>query len=80
MSRFPELNRNQLQRFLEAFSRPGTIKFRNNKWVGLTRDGRPFTVHEKHGTTRKFPPPAVERIAKDLNVSPEEFRKWYEGE
>lgn len=78
MSRFPELNRRQLERFLKTFSRPGTLKFRNNKWVGLNRSDRPFTVHEKHGTTRKFAGPVVGRIAKDLGVSREEFERWHE--
>ena len=55
MSRFPELRHGQFVRFLEAFCRPGTLKFRNNKWIGLTRQGRPFVVHVKHGSTREVP-------------------------
>ena len=68
-----------MQEFLQAFSLPGTLKYRNNKWVGLNREGRPFTVHVKHGSTRKFPPQLVEAVAKDLGVSAEEFTAWYEG-
>ena len=77
MSRFPELRHGQFVRFLEAFCGPGTLKFRNNKWIGLTRQGRPFVVHVKHGSTKKYPPPLVEAVAKDLDVSHEEFLKWY---
>jgi len=77
MSSFPELRHGQFVRFLEAFCRAGTLKFRNNKWIGLTRKGRPFVVHVKHGSTRKYPPPLVEAVAKDLDVSREEFWKWY---
>jgi hypothetical protein len=47
VSRFPELCRSDFERFLEAFSRPGTLKFRNNKWIGLNAEGRPFAVHVK---------------------------------
>jgi hypothetical protein len=78
MSRFPELRHAQFERFLATFCRPGTLKFRNNKWLGLTRDGDPFVVHVKHGTTRKYPPPLVEAVAKDLDVSFQEFLKWYQ--
>ncbi len=63
MSRFPELHRGQFQEFLQTFSRPGTLKFRNNKWVGLNRNGKPFVVHVKHGTTRKYPGSLVEAVA-----------------
>jgi hypothetical protein len=79
MARFRELRQAEMQEFLQAFSLPGTLKYRNNKWVGLNRDGRPFTVHVKHGSTRKFPPQLVEAVAKDLGVSPEEFLSWYDG-
>lgn len=48
MSRFPEMRYAQFARFLEAFSRPGTL-----------------------------PPPLVEAVAKDLDVSYKEFLKWY---
>ena len=77
MSNFKELRKNELEKFLEAFSAPGTLKFPNNKWVGLNRKGQPFTVHVKHGNTRKFNPRLVEAIAKDLAVSEEEFLQWY---
>ncbi len=77
MRKFPELRRAHFERFLEVFCRPGTLKFRNNKWIGLTREGRPFVVHVKHGSTRKYPAPLVEAVAKDLGVSQEEFREWY---
>lgn len=77
MSRFPELSHREIDRFLSAFSRPGTLRYHNNKWVGLRRDGKPFTVHNKHGSTRKFPPTLVERIAKEIGVSIEEFLNWY---
>ncbi len=49
MSEFKELKRGEFERFLEAFGKPGTLKYRNNKWVGLNRKGEPFTVHIKHG-------------------------------
>ncbi len=77
MSKFPELRRDQFVRFLEVFCRPEALKFRNNKWIGLTRQGRPFVVHVKHGSTRKSPPLLVKAVAKDLGVSQEEFLKWY---
>ena len=77
MRKFPELRRAHFERFLEAFCRPGTLKFRNNKWIGLTREGRPFVVHVKHGSTRKYQPLLVEAVAKDLGVSQEEFWEWY---
>lgn len=31
MSEFPELKRNEFEAFLLAFSKPGSLKFRNNK-------------------------------------------------
>ncbi|MFH1581515.1 MAG: hypothetical protein ABIC39_05520 [Pseudomonadota bacterium] len=77
MKKFPELHRHEFEQFLEKFSRRGTLKFRNNKWIGLTRDGKPFTVHVKHGTTRKYSSRLVEAVAKDLSVTPEEFQDWY---
>jgi hypothetical protein len=76
VSRFPELHRGQFEKFLEAFTRPGSLRFRNNKWIGLTREGRPFVVHVKHGSTRKYPAPLVEAVAKDLGVTLEEFQEW----
>ena len=77
MRKFPELRRSQFEQFLEAFCRPGTLKFRNNKWIGLGRDGRPFVVHVQHGATRKYPSPLVEAVAKDLGVTMHEFWTWY---
>jgi hypothetical protein len=77
MSEFRELRREQFERFLEAFSRSGTLKYRNNKWVGLNRKGEPFTVHVKHGHTRKYSRRLIEAIARDLGVSIEEFTQWY---
>jgi len=77
MKKFPELHRHEFEQFLEKFSIPGSLKFRNNKWIGLTRDGKPFTVHVKHGTTRKYSSRLIEVVAKDLSVTPEEFEKWY---
>ena len=76
MSRFPELHRSQFEKFLETFTRSGSLTFRNNKWIGLTREGKPFVVHVKHGSTRKYPAPLVEAVARDLGVSPEEFQAW----
>jgi hypothetical protein len=73
----PELRRGEFEQFLENFSKPGSLKFRNNKWIGLTREGKPFTVHVKHGATTKYPPRLVEAVAKDLGVTAEEFRQWY---
>jgi hypothetical protein len=78
LSEFRELRKAEFQKFLEAFSRSGTLKYRNNKWVGLNRKGEPFTVHVKHGSTRKYSPRLIEAIAKDLCVSREEFTKWYQ--
>ncbi|NJL59519.1 MAG: hypothetical protein HC887_07625 [Desulfobacteraceae bacterium] len=78
MNKYFELNRNEFQRFLEYFSLPGTLRFRNNKWLGLNREGMPFTVHVKHGSSRKYSPILIEAIAKDLKVTPDEFRRWYE--
>ena len=77
MRKFPELRQAQFERFLEAFCRPGTLKFRNNKWIGLAREGRPFVVHVKHGSMRKYPPLLVEAVAKDLGVTQDEFWTWY---
>jgi len=77
MRKFPELRKAQFERFLETFCRPGTLRFRNNKWIGLTRDGRPFVVHVKHGSTRKYTSPLVEIVAKDLGVTQNEFWTWY---
>lgn len=79
MSEFPELKKNEFETFLLYFSKPGSLKFRNNKWVGLNREGKPFTVHAKHGSMRKYPPPLVEAVAKDLRVSLQEFRDWYKN-
>ncbi len=78
MNKYSELNRNEFQRFLEYFSLSGTLRFRNNKWLGLNREGKPFTVHVKHGNSRKYSPVLIEAVAKDLKVTAEEFRKWYE--
>jgi len=47
MKKFPELHRHEFEQFLEKFSFHGSLKFRNNKWIGLTRDGKPFTIHVK---------------------------------
>ena len=77
MRKFQELHRHEFEQFLERFSIRGSLKFRNNKWIGLTRDGKPFTVHVKHGTTRKYPSRLVEAVAKDLSVTLEEFEEWY---
>ena len=76
MKKFPELRRAEFERFLEAFSRAGSLKYRNNKWIGLTRNGKPFTVHLQHGRTRKYSPRLVEAVAKDLDVSVEAFSDW----
>ena len=77
MKKFPELHRHEFEQFLEKFSIRGSLTFRNNKWIGLTRDGKPFTVHVKHGTTRKYSSRLVKVVAKDLSVTPEEFEEWY---
>ena len=78
MIEFRELRSGEFEKFLKAFSKAGTLKYRNNKWVGLNRQGEPFTVHVKHGRTRKYSRRLVEAIAKDLLVSREEFVKWYD--
>ena len=77
MRKFPELRKAQFERFLEAFCRPGTLRIRNNKWIGISRDGRPFVVHVKHGSTRKYPSLLVEAVAKDLGVTQDVFWTWY---
>jgi hypothetical protein len=77
VSRFRELHRDDFDRFLQSFSMPGTLRFRNNKWIGMTRDGKPFVVHVKHGSTRKYSPALVEAVARDLRVSAEEFSEWW---
>lgn len=79
MRKFPELHRGQFEQFLERFAKPGSLTFRNNKWIGLTREGKPFTVHVKHGSTRKYSPLLVGSVAKDLAVSPTEFFEWYDA-
>jgi hypothetical protein len=78
VKKFPELHRREFVQFLERFCMAGSLKFRNNKWIGLTRGGKPFTVHVKHGTTRNYPSRLVEAVARDLRVTPEEFWEWYE--
>jgi hypothetical protein len=78
VKKYPELHRREFEQFLERFCMAGSLKFRNNKWIGLTRVGKPFTVHVKHGATRKYPSRLVEAVAKDLAVTPEEFLEWYE--
>jgi hypothetical protein len=77
MRKFPELRRREFEQFLERFCGAGSLKYRNNKWIGLTRRSKPFTVHVKHGTTRKYPSRLVEAVAKDLEVTQEEFWEWY---
>jgi len=77
MKKFRELHRHEFEQFLEKFTLSGSLKYRNNKWIGLTRDGKPFTVHVKHGSTRKYSSRLVEAVAKDLSVTPKEFEKWY---
>jgi hypothetical protein len=77
VKKFPELHRREFEQFLERFSMTDSLKFRNNKWIGLTREGKPFTVHVKHGTTRNYPSRLVEAVARDLRVTPEEFSEWH---
>jgi hypothetical protein len=77
VKKLPELHRRDFEQFLERFCMAGSLKFRNNKWIGLTREGKPFTVHAKHRTTRSYPSRLVEAVAKDLRVTPEEFFGWY---
>ena len=78
MKKYPELHRREFEQFLERFCMAGSLKFRNNKWIGLTRGGKPFTVHVKHGTTKNYSPGLVEAVAKDLRVTPDEFSEWYQ--
>jgi hypothetical protein len=77
VKKYPELHRREFEQFLERFCMTGSLKFRNNKWIGLTRGGKPFTVHVKHGTSKNYPARLVEAVAKDLRVTPEEFSEWY---
>jgi hypothetical protein len=79
MSKFPELTHQEMGQFLSAFSRPGTLRCGRNKWVGISVSGKTFTVHRKHGETRKYPPSLVEAIVRKVGVSREEFWKWYQG-
>jgi len=79
VKKYPELHRREFEQFLERFCMAGSLKFRNNKWIGLTRGGNPFTVHVKHGTTRSYPPRLVEAVARDLGVTPDEFSEWYKN-
>lgn len=74
---FRELRKSEFQRFLEYFCLKGTLKYRNNKWIGLNKEGEPFTVHVKHGSTRKYSKRLVEVVAKDLGVSRTDFEIWY---
>jgi hypothetical protein len=69
----------RIRSFFIAVQQARLVKFRNNKWIGLNREGKPFTVHVKHGSTRKYPPPLVETVARDLKVSIHEFREWYKN-
>jgi hypothetical protein len=78
VKKYPELHRREFEQFLEQFCMTDSLKFRNNKWIGLTRGGKPFTVHVKHGTTINYPPRLVEVVARDLRVTPEEFSEWYQ--
>jgi hypothetical protein len=78
MSRFPGLSRAEFEAFLRAFTQPGTLVFRNNKWLGLNRNGKSYTVHVRHGGSRKYDASLVEVVAKDLGVSLQEFKDWYE--
>ncbi|HUW66191.1 MAG TPA: hypothetical protein VMW83_16130 [Spirochaetia bacterium] len=66
-----------MERFLENFSLPDTVRFRNNKWLGLNRHGKPYTVHVKHGGSVKYGSSLVQAVAKDLGVTLEEFLEWY---
>jgi len=66
-----------MEQFLEAFSRPDTLKYSQNKWVGISLAGKTFTVHRKHGKNRKYPPPLVEALARKMGVLKEEFLAWY---
>ena len=77
MSDYRELNRNEFTKFLEYFSKKDTLKYRNNKWIGLNKSGDPFSVHVKHGSTRKYPVNLVRAVAKDLMVSQDDFDQWY---
>jgi hypothetical protein len=76
-SKFPELNRGEFEAFIAKFTIPGSVKFRNNKWIGLNLKGQPFTVHVKHGKTKKYSPELVETVAKDLAVSLKQFKEWH---
>ncbi len=78
MSRFPGLSRAELEAFLRAFTQPDTLVFRNNKCLGLNRNGKSYTVHVRHGASRKYDASLVEVVAKDLGVSLQEFKDWYE--
>jgi hypothetical protein len=45
--------------------------------VGVSLAGKTFTVHRKHGETRKYQPSLVDAVAKKIGVSREEFWEWY---
>ena len=76
MSRFPELRKSEFEAFLKEFSR--SLRFENDKWVGISAKGKTFTVHNPHGDTRKFRPDLVENVAKDLGITYSEFKAWYD--
>ncbi|QTA89646.1 hypothetical protein [Desulfonema magnum] len=67
ISGFPDLNRNKSERFLKRFSRPLTLRSRNNKRIRLNQEGKPFTVYAKHGMTRKCLPTLVKTVVRDMN-------------
>ncbi|MCL6448093.1 MAG: hypothetical protein K6U04_08090 [Armatimonadetes bacterium] len=77
MSKFAELTHQEMEQFLRVFTRSGTLRYGKNKWVGVSLTGKTFTVHRKHGETRKYPPSLVEAVAKKIGVSREEFWEWY---
>lgn len=56
MSQYPALNRHDFERFLSAFSTPGTLVFHNNKWLGLNLQNKTFTVHANQETRKSMNP------------------------
>jgi len=56
VKKFPELHRREFVQFLERFCMAGSLKFRNNKWIGLTRGGKakPYQVKQLLKIAEKY--------------------------
>lgn len=75
--RFPSLTFKEWQSLIKRFAAEarglgGPIV------VGKNRDGRTFTVHYHPG--QRLKPNQTARLVRRLGLSPEEFRRWREGD